>query len=60
VIYRCWSVLPVNELPSHNQFMGTVRAGLGDDRHAAATVRGADMTSEQITTFALGAVDDLL
>jgi hypothetical protein len=32
---------------------------LGDDRYTATTARGATMTYEQITAFALAAVEDL-
>jgi hypothetical protein len=51
--------LPANEIPGHNQMMKTVPSQLGDDRYAAATARGAAMTYEQITAFALAAVEDL-
>jgi hypothetical protein len=39
--------------------VATVRAQLGDDAYAAATARGATMTYEQITAFALVAVKRL-
>jgi hypothetical protein len=48
-----------NEIPDSNQFAGTLRSQLGDDRYNAATTRGAAMTHEQITAFALAAVEDL-
>jgi predicted ATPase/class 3 adenylate cyclase/tetratricopeptide (TPR) repeat protein len=47
--------LPSNELPTHNEFVTTLRSQLDDDRYRAATARGATMTYEQITTFALAA-----
>jgi hypothetical protein len=43
----------------HNEFMGTVQLGFGEDRYSAARARGAAMTFEQITTFALAAVERL-
>jgi hypothetical protein len=39
--------------------MATVRTQLGDDRYNTATTRGAAMTYEQVTTFALAAVERL-
>jgi hypothetical protein len=53
------AVLPANEIPAHIEFMATLRSQLGDDRYAAATARGAAMTYEQISAFALAAVEDL-
>jgi hypothetical protein len=51
--------LPSNELPTHKMFVASLRSQLGDDRYAAATARGAAMTYEQISSFALTAVEDL-
>jgi predicted ATPase/class 3 adenylate cyclase len=48
-----------NEIPDHNKFVATLRTKLGEDLYTAATARGAAMTYEQITAFALSAVDDL-
>jgi hypothetical protein len=48
-----------NEIPDYNQFVTTLRSHLGDDRYRAATARGAAMTYEQITAFALAAVEHL-
>jgi hypothetical protein len=48
-----------NEIPDYNQFVTTLRSQLGDDRYSAATARGAVMTHEQITEFALAAVENL-
>jgi hypothetical protein len=39
--------------------VATERSQLGDDRYAAATARGAAMTYEHLTAFALAAVGDL-
>jgi predicted ATPase len=52
-------VLPANEIPGHNQFMAAVRSELGEDLYKAATARGAAMTYEQVTAFALAAIEDL-
>jgi hypothetical protein len=51
------NALPPNEIPDHEELVATVRAQLGDTRYRAATARGAAMTYEQITTFALAAVE---
>jgi hypothetical protein len=53
------TALPPNEIPDHEEFVATVRAQLGDDAYTAATARGAAMTYEQITTFALAAIKRL-
>jgi predicted ATPase/class 3 adenylate cyclase len=53
------NALPPNEIPDHEEFVATVRSQLGDDAYTAATSRGAAMTYEQITTFALEAVKRL-
>jgi hypothetical protein len=53
------TVLPANEIPEHEEFMAIVRSQLGDDRYSAEVARGAAMTYEQITTFALAAVKRL-
>jgi predicted ATPase/class 3 adenylate cyclase len=51
------NALPPNELPDHEEFVATIRAQLGDTGYTAATNRGAAMTYEQITAFALAAVE---
>jgi predicted ATPase len=48
-----------NEISDFKEFDTTLRSQLGDDRYAAATGRGAAMTYEQVTAFALAAVEDL-
>jgi hypothetical protein len=50
--------LPPNEASDHDQLVAAVQSELGDHRYTAATARGAAMTYEQITTFALAAVED--
>jgi hypothetical protein len=58
-VFARLTVLPANEIPDHNQFMAIVQSELGHDSYTAATTRGAAMTYEQITTFALAAVERL-
>jgi hypothetical protein len=58
-VFARLNALPPNELPDHEEFVATVRAQLGDDAYAAATARGAAMTYEQITAYALVAVKRL-
>jgi hypothetical protein len=58
-VFARLTVLPSNEIPDHNDFAATVRSGLGDDRYRAATARGAAMTYEQISGYALAAVERL-
>jgi hypothetical protein len=50
--------LPSNELPTHNEFVTTLRSQLGDDHYRAATARGAAMTYEQATVFALAVIEE--
>jgi hypothetical protein len=38
--------------------MAAVQSELGDDRYATATARGAAMTYEQVSAFALVAVEE--
>jgi predicted ATPase len=46
--------------PTENpEFVTTLRSRLGDDRYSTATARGAAMTYEQISAFALAAIEDL-
>jgi predicted ATPase/class 3 adenylate cyclase len=58
-VFARLTALPPNEMPQHEEFVTTVRSQLGDDRYSAATARGAAMTYEQISAFALAAVEDL-
>jgi predicted ATPase len=53
------NALPPNELPEYDAFVTTVRSQLADHRWAAAMGRGATMTFEQVSAFALAAVKDL-
>jgi predicted ATPase len=46
-----------NEIPDYDEFVTTLRSQLGDDRHTAATNRGAAMTYEQASAFALAAIE---
>jgi predicted ATPase len=55
-VFARLNALPPNEIPDHEELLATVRSQLGDSRYTAATNRGAAMTYEQITTFALTAV----
>jgi hypothetical protein len=58
VLARRTGVSP-NEIPDHNQLVTSLQSELGDDRYAAATARGVAVTYEQISAFALAAVEDL-
>src|SRR5262249_12121024 len=51
--------LPRHERADYKQFIVAIRSELGDDRYSAATARGATMTYEQITAFALAAVENV-
>jgi predicted ATPase/class 3 adenylate cyclase len=53
------TVLPSNEIAAQNEFMASVRSQLGDDDYAAAAGRGAAMTDEQISAFAVATVRGL-
>jgi hypothetical protein len=57
-VFAGLTVLPPNEIPAYNQILARLRSRLGDDYYVAATARGAAMTYEQITAFALAAVED--
>jgi predicted ATPase len=48
-----------NEIPDYDEFVTTLRSQLGDDRHTAAINRGAAMTYEQASAFALAAIEGL-
>jgi hypothetical protein len=58
VLARRSGVSP-NEIPDYNQFVMTLRSRLGDDRYNAATARGAAMSYEQASAFALAAIAGL-
>jgi hypothetical protein len=52
-------VVSPNEIPNYSQFVTTLQSQLGDDRYTDATARGAAMTYEQATMFALTAIEHL-
>jgi predicted ATPase/class 3 adenylate cyclase len=58
VLARRSGVSP-NEIPDYNEFVTTLRSQLGDDDYTAATARGAAMTYEQASAFALGVIEGL-
>jgi hypothetical protein len=58
VLARPSGVSP-NEIPGYNEFVKTLRSQLGDDDYKAATARGAAMTCEQASAFALVAIEGL-
>jgi predicted ATPase len=53
------NALPPNEIPDHEELVATVRSQLGEDLYIAATARGAAMSYEQASVFALAAVEGL-
>ncbi|HUJ67705.1 MAG TPA: hypothetical protein VLX59_19325, partial [Acidimicrobiales bacterium] len=55
-VYAHLTVLPANEIPGHREFIARLRSELGDNSYAAATARGAAMTDEEATAFALAAI----
>jgi predicted ATPase/class 3 adenylate cyclase len=55
VLARASGVSP-NEIPDYSLFVMTLRSELGEDRYTAATARGAAMTYEQASEFALAAM----
>jgi predicted ATPase/class 3 adenylate cyclase len=55
VLARRSGVSP-NEIPDYNNFVATLRTQLGEDLHTAATARGAAMSYEQASAFALAAI----
>jgi predicted ATPase/class 3 adenylate cyclase len=59
VLARRSGLSPV-EIPDYDDFAATVRSQLGDETYDAAAVRGAAMTYEQASAFALAAVEGLL
>jgi predicted ATPase/class 3 adenylate cyclase len=58
VLARRSGVSP-NEIPDHDKLVTTLRSQLGDDDYVAATARGAAMTYEQASAFALVAIEGL-
>jgi predicted ATPase len=58
-VFARLTVLQANEIPDYNEFVTTLRSQLGDDRYTAATARGAAMTYEQVTPYALAAAEHL-
>jgi predicted ATPase/class 3 adenylate cyclase len=53
------SGVSANEIPDYNQFVTTLRSQLGHDRYNDATARGAAMSYEQASAFALAAIEGL-
>jgi hypothetical protein len=51
--------IPPNEAAYFNELVITMRSRLGQERHIAATARGAALTYEQVNAFALAAVEAL-
>jgi hypothetical protein len=47
------------EISAYHEFVTKLRSQLGEDRYTAATARGAAMTYEQASAFALAAVNGL-
>jgi hypothetical protein len=58
VLARRSGVSP-NEIPDYNNFVTTLRTQLGEDLYTAATARGATMSYEQASAFALAAIEGL-
>jgi hypothetical protein len=48
-----------NEIPDYDEFVTTLRSRLGADLYEAAIARGAAMTYEQASAFALAAIEGL-
>jgi predicted ATPase/class 3 adenylate cyclase len=48
-----------NEIPDYNHFVASLRSQLGEDLYTAATARGAAMSYEQASAFALAAIAGL-
>jgi hypothetical protein len=55
---RLGAIAP-NEAAYFNELVITIRSRLGQERHIAATARGAAMTYEQVNAFAIAAVEAL-
>jgi hypothetical protein len=58
VLARSSRVSP-NEIPDYDKFAASLRSQLGDDNYYAAIARGAAMTYEQASAFALASIEDL-
>jgi predicted ATPase len=58
VLARRSGVSP-SEIPDYTKFVATLRSQLGEDLYTAATARGATMSYEQASAFALAAIADL-
>jgi hypothetical protein len=58
VVARRGGVSP-SEIPDYDEFVTTLRSKLGEDLYKAATARGAAMTYEQASAFALAAIEGL-
>jgi predicted ATPase len=58
VLARRSGVSP-NEIPNYTNFVANLRTQLGEDLYTAATARGATMSYEQASAFALAAIADL-
>jgi predicted ATPase/class 3 adenylate cyclase len=48
-----------NEIPDYNKFVANLRTQLGEDLYIAATARGAAMSYDQASAFALAAIAGL-
>jgi hypothetical protein len=48
-----------NEIPDYDEFVTTLRSRLGADLYEAAIARGAAMTYQQASAFALTAIEGL-
>ena len=55
-VFSGLTVLPATEVTDHEKFIAAVRSEMGEDRFRVSTTRGASMTYEEITAFALTAV----
>jgi hypothetical protein len=53
------SGVSANEIPRYHELVTTLRAQLGEDHYTAATARGAAMTYEQASVFAMTAIEEL-
>jgi hypothetical protein len=58
-VFAGLTVLPDNEIPGHSELMTLVQSQLGHDGYTAATAQGAAMTYDQITAYALAAVESV-
>jgi predicted ATPase/class 3 adenylate cyclase len=58
-VFAGLTVLPPHEIPAYNRILATLRSRLGEKGYAAAIARGAGMTYEQVSSFALAAVKNL-